>query len=57
MWAGIKGIPGKQAGQAGTGIATLRAQHGKMVSRSKGKRDALLILIVELIPQARNAHN
>ena len=32
MWVGMKGIPGKQAGEADTGIATLRAQNGKMVS-------------------------
>ena len=39
MRVGIKGILGQQAGKADTGIATLRAQNGKMVSRSKGKRE------------------
>ena len=33
-------ILGKQAGGADTGIAILRAQNGKMVSSSKGKREA-----------------
>ena len=33
---------GKQAREAGTGIATLRAQNGKMVSGSKGKREVLV---------------
>ena len=42
MWVGIKGILGKQAGEADTGIATLRAQNGKMVSSSKGKREVLV---------------
>ena len=37
MWVGIKGILGKQAGEADTRIATLRAQNGKMVGNSKGK--------------------
>ena len=31
MWVGIKLILGQQAGEADTGIATLRAQNGKMV--------------------------
>ena len=31
MWLAIKGILGKQAGEEDTGIATLRAQRGKMV--------------------------
>ena len=30
---------GPKAGEADTGIATLRAQNGKMVSSSKGKRE------------------
>ena len=34
----IKGIMGNQAGKMDKGIATLRAQNGKMVSSSKGKR-------------------
>ena len=42
MWAGIKGILGQQAGETDTGIAALRAQNGKMVSRSKGKRGVLV---------------
>ena len=42
MWIGIKGILGKQAGEADTGIATLRAQNGKMVSSSKEKRGVLV---------------
>ena len=42
MWVGIKGILGQQAGKTDTGIATLRAQNGKMVSRSKGKRGVLV---------------
>ena len=37
MWVGIKRILGKQAGEADTGKATLRAQNGKMASSSKGK--------------------
>ena len=44
MWAGMKGITGQQAGEADTGIiATLRAQNGKMVSSSKGKREEALV--------------
>ena len=39
MWVGIKGIMGNQAGKMDKGIATLRAQNGKMVSSSKGKRE------------------
>ncbi|MEP1954875.1 MAG: hypothetical protein ABJJ26_08055 [Algoriphagus sp.] len=31
MWIGIKGMLGKQAGEADTGIAILRAQNGNMV--------------------------
>ena len=31
MWVGIKGILGKQTVEADTGIATLKAQNGKMV--------------------------
>ena len=42
MWVGIKGILGKQAGEADTGIATLRAQNGKIVSSSQGKREVLV---------------
>ena len=44
MWVGIKLILGQQAGEADTGIATLRAQNGKMVinSSSKGKREVLV---------------
>ena len=42
MWVGIKGILGKQAGEADTGISTLRAQNGQMVSSSKGKREVLV---------------
>ena len=42
MWIGINGILGKYAGEADTGIATLRAQNSKMVSSSKGKREVLL---------------
>ena len=38
VWVGIKGILGKRAGEADTGIATLRAQNGKMISSPKGKR-------------------
>ena len=42
MWVGIKGILGKQAEEADTGIATLRAQNGIklvgiIVRRGKGK--------------------
>ena len=36
MWVGIKGIVGKQAGEADTGIATFRAQNGNIISDSKG---------------------
>ena len=42
MWAGIKGIMGQQAGEKDTGIATLRAQNGKMVNSSKGKSEVLV---------------
>lgn len=38
----VKGVLHKQAGEAGPGIATLRAQTGKMVSSSKGKREVLV---------------
>lgn len=38
MWGGIKGVRGKQAGEADTGIATSREQNGKMTSGLKGKR-------------------
>ena len=43
MWLGINGILGKRAGEADTGIATLRAQNGKIVSSSKGKREVLVL--------------
>ena len=42
IWVGIEEVPGKQAGEADTGIATLRVHSGKMVSSSKGKREVLL---------------
>ena len=42
MWVGINGILGQQAGEAHTGIATLRTQNGKMFSSSKGKREVLV---------------
>ena len=42
MWVGIKGILGQQAGEADTGLATLRAQNGKLVSSSKAKREVLV---------------
>ena len=42
MWVGIKGILGKQAGEADRGIAILRTQNGKMASSSKGKREVLV---------------
>ena len=42
MWVGKKGILGQQAGEADTGIATLRAQNGKMVSSLKGEREVLV---------------
>lgn len=38
MWAGIKGILGKEAGETDKGITTLRAQKGNMVSSSNGNR-------------------
>ena len=38
MRVGIKGVLGEKEGEADTGIATLRAQNGKMVGRLKGKR-------------------
>ena len=41
LWVGTKGILRKQAGEADTGIATLRARNGKMVCSSKGKREVL----------------
>ena len=42
MWIGIKGIMGNQAGKIDKAIATLRAQNGKMVGSSKGKREVLV---------------
>ena len=42
LWVGIKGILGQQAGEANTGVATSRAQSGKMVSSSRGKREVLV---------------
>ena len=42
MWVGIKEIMGNQAGKMGKGIATLRAQNGKMAGSSKGKREVLV---------------
>ena len=42
MWVGIQGILGKQAREADTVIATLRAQNGKTVTSSKGKREVLV---------------
>ena len=42
MWRGIKGIIGNRAGKIDNGIATMRAQSGKMVSSSKGKREVLV---------------
>ena len=42
VWVEIKLILGKQAGEAGTSIATLRTQSGKMVSSSKGGAKVLL---------------
>ena len=42
MWFGIKGIAGNRAGKIDNGRATLRAQNGKMVSSSKGKREVLV---------------
>ena len=35
MWVGIKGILDKQAGEADTGITTLRAQKGRIVFRRR----------------------
>ena len=42
MRVGIKGIPGKQDGEADTATGTLKAKLGKMVSSSKGKRGVLI---------------
>ena len=42
MCIGIRGILGQQAGEANTGIATLRAQNGKMVRSLKRKRKVLV---------------
>ena len=42
MWVRIKGILGQQAGEADTGIATIRAQNGKTVSSLKGEREVLV---------------
>ena len=40
MWVEIKGMLGKQAGEANAAkIATLRTQNGKMVTTSAGKRE------------------
>ncbi|CAN0044737.1 unnamed protein product [Sphacelaria rigidula] len=41
MWVGTEGIMGNQAGKMDNGMATLRAQNGKMVS-SMGKREVLV---------------
>ena len=41
MWVGIKGILEKWAGESDTGVATLKAQNGKMVRSSKRKREVL----------------
>ena len=38
MCVGINGMLGKQAREADTGVAALRAKQGEMVSSSKGKR-------------------
>ena len=40
QWLGIKGIIGNRSGK--NGIATLRAQNGKMASSSKRKREVLV---------------
>ena len=45
MGRGIKGILSKQAGEADTGIPTLRAQNGKMVSSSKDKGEVTTIVV------------
>ena len=44
VWVRIKGIRSKQAGEADTGIVSIRAQSGKIVSiRSrKGKGEVLV---------------
>ena len=42
MWVGINGRLSKTAGEDDTGISTLSAQNGKMVSSSKGKREVLV---------------
>ena len=42
MWLGTKGIIENRAGKIDNGIATLRAQNGKVVSSSKGKREVLV---------------
>ena len=41
MWVGIRGIISKRAGKTDKGIATLRANNGKIVSSSRGKREVL----------------
>ena len=41
MRVGIKGVLDEQAGEADTGIATLRSQNSKMVSTSSGEREVL----------------
>ena len=56
MWVGIKEVLGPQAGEADTGIATLRAQQGKMASSPKGAREGLVHDSTPL-PQARNTHS
>ena len=58
MCVGIKGILGKQAGEADTGIATLRAQNGKVVSISKRKREVLAEHYRKLgLPTKRSTRN
>ena len=42
MWVAITEVMGNQAGKMDKGIATLRAQNGKMVISSKGKREGLV---------------
>lgn len=42
MWERIKGMTGNKVGNIDQEIAKLRAQNGKMVSSSKGKRETLV---------------
>ena len=57
MWVGKKGILGKRAGEADTGIATLRARNGRIVCSSKGEREALYSSKLGALTTQRNVRH